>query len=305
MKKSLAVTLILIAMLLLLLGGHAGAQQSEPATRPTDPEGVLRAIFAALNDGDVDGAVALVAEDAVLVHIPPPPGIDDAIGKEGLREWWNIFVERHGRIEITEIYVHGDKVAFAANVSEDFFTSKGVPVMVAEMVAIVQGGLLESFTITFTEASGAIFDVAFMRELNKETIRRGYEEMWSQGNLAVADEIHAADVVDRHTGETGIEGIKEIVTLFRTAFPDMYVTVDSQVAEGDLVVSEVTFHLGAYRGGLAEAFGIPDSTIGKESTAHGVDFARFEDGKIVETWGTHDDLGWFQQLGFELAPPAE
>jgi predicted ester cyclase len=301
MRKILMITVVLIAVLpLLTMSGHVGAQQSEPATQPTDPEGVLRAIFAALNGGDVEGAMALVAEDAVFVHIPPPPGIDDAIGKEGLREWWNMFVERHGRIEITEIYVHGDKVAFAANVSEDFFTSKGIPVMVAEMVAIVQGGLLESFTITFTEASGAIFAVAFSREENRAMLGRAYEEVFNGKNLAVLDEQIAPDAVDHSFPDlSGVDAFKIPIGGLLAAFPDLQVTPEFIVADGDMVMALATF-TGTHQG---EFLGVPPT--GKQITWSHVDINRIQDGKVVEAWHIGSREAILQALGYQLSPPTE
>ncbi|HRW11307.1 MAG TPA: ester cyclase [Caldilineaceae bacterium] len=85
----------------------------------------------------------------------------------------------------------------------------------------------------------------------------------------------------------------------------MKVTYDNMVAEGDLFVTEVTFDLGAYQGEMEDLFGIPDLAIGTVITRTGIDYARFQDGKIIEAWGTHDELGWFQQFGFELVPPTE
>jgi len=303
MKKHLPSILLLILLSLVAVLRADSAHALQTDTPPTDPETVIRTIYGALSAGDVDGAMELIAEDAVTVRIPPPPGMDSALDKAGTRASWEQFAARNGRVEITELYVHGDKVAFSANVTEDLFTSIGVPYMAANYVAIVQDGRLKSSTITWTEASQAIADAAFATEANKEVIRRGYQEMWSEGNLDLADEIHTADVLDRHTGERGIDGIKWIVNTLRTAFPDLSVTVENQVAEGDVVATEVTFNMGAYQGGLEELFGVPDSAIGREIVLRGVDFARFnEEGKIVETWGTHDDLGFLQQFGLELVP---
>lgn len=308
MQKPLYRLSILLGVLLMLMTSSLAYAQDPPippAAADIDPETVIRSHFAALNAGDIDSAMEWVAEDAVMVFIPPPPGIDSALDKEGLREWLQIFVGRNGQVEITELYMHGDKVAFAANVTEDFFTSIGVPYMFANYVAIVQGGLLKSFTITFTDASQAVFDAAFAEEMNKEVVRRRYDEMWSQGNLDLVEELHHPDFVDRHIEQPGVEGMRMMVTLFREAFPDMTVTYDTMVAQGDIVVTEVTYHLGAYQGGMEDLYGIPDSAIGTEVTGHAVDYARFQDGKIIEAWGLQDELGWFLQFGFALTPPTE
>ena len=67
---------------------------------------------------------------------------------------------------------------------------------------------------------------------------------WSKGNLAVADEITDPKMLDRHSGDTGSAGLKQIVTLLRKAFPALKVTINNIVAEGDLVVADVTFDEG-------------------------------------------------------------
>jgi predicted ester cyclase/ketosteroid isomerase-like protein len=306
MKKFGIITTALLAILLLTTDVHVNAQQAQPATSSKDPESIYRAAYDAQNAGDVDAFVALFAESAVSLALPPPPDTDGVfVGKEAIRNVTEELVARNIHTDFTDLHVHGDSVTFTALVTEDAFRDIGVFPVEFSGTAVVQNGLIQSEAWHIGKESLARLETAITLQTNKAIIRRGYNEMWSKGNLALADEIHTSDVLDRHTGERGIEGIKQIVTLMRTAFPDMYVTVDSQIAEGDLVVTEVTFHLGAYRGGLQEAFGIPDSAIGKETELHAIDYARLKDGKIVETWGILNDLGFLQKLGFELVTPSE
>ncbi|HRW11308.1 MAG TPA: hypothetical protein P5121_39690 [Caldilineaceae bacterium] len=56
----------------------------------------------------------------------------------------------------------------------------------------------------------AVFDAAFAKEQNKAMIRRGYDEMWSQGNMDLVEELHHPDFVDSHTGRPGIESVRWI-----------------------------------------------------------------------------------------------
>src|SRR5262245_43278363 len=78
-------------------------------------------------------------------------------------------------------------------------------------------------------------------EQNKAMVRRWSEELWSQGNLAVADEIVASDYVRHDPGDPfparGPEDVKRIVTMLRAMFPDFHIQVEAIVAEGDVVVS--------------------------------------------------------------------
>ncbi len=60
-------------------------------------------------------------------------------------------------------------------------------------------------------------------EENKAIARRAFEEVWSQGKLDVIDEIYAADFIyQAPTGEIrGLEGFKQLITMYRNAFPDL------------------------------------------------------------------------------------
>jgi steroid delta-isomerase-like uncharacterized protein len=130
---------------------------------------------------------------------------------------------------------------------------------------------------------------------NKATIRRFYDEVWNKGNLEVAREIFADDYV-RHdlrpgTAPSGPEGQIVVANLFRTAFPDVRVTVDFMVGEGEMVVARWTIE-GTHRGAWAGV-----APTGKSISFTGVNIYRFTDGKVAEIWNYRDDLGLLQQLG--------
>ena len=78
-------------------------------------------------------------------------------------------------------------------------------------------------------------------EENKALARRVLEEMFNKGNLDLADEVFAPDYVDHDPAMPedirGPEGFKEYVSIFRTAFPDIHLEIEDQVAEGDKVVT--------------------------------------------------------------------
>ena len=136
-------------------------------------------------------------------------------------------------------------------------------------------------------------------EENKAIARRAFEEIYSQGNLDIADEIFAADIVGHMPGSPDLHGpedVKQFVTMFRTAFPDIKFTVEDQIAEGDKGVTRWTY-TGTHKGGW---MGIPPT--GVQVTLTGISIDRFAGGKIVESWDNLDDLGLFQQLGMELKP---
>jgi steroid delta-isomerase-like uncharacterized protein len=135
-------------------------------------------------------------------------------------------------------------------------------------------------------------------EQNKATVRRLFDEVWSNGNLDVADEL-LADAYVFHDpmapGIRGPEGFKRMVAMYRAGYPDLRFTVEDQLAEGDKVATRWSCE-GTHRG---ELLGIP--ATGKRTNTSGIDIARFEEGKIVEDWSRWDALGWLQQLG--VVPP--
>ena len=131
-------------------------------------------------------------------------------------------------------------------------------------------------------------------EENKAIFHRIYEEFLNQGNVDVADELFVTNYVN-HTippGQPqGLEGQKQFIATFRTAFPDVQFTIEDMIAEGDKMVGRVTFR-GTHTG---ELMGIHPT--GKKVTVEGIDIIRFADGKAVENWYSGDTLGLMQQLG--------
>jgi steroid delta-isomerase-like uncharacterized protein len=139
-----------------------------------------------------------------------------------------------------------------------------------------------------------------MSETNKTVSRRLIEEAFNQGTYDVIDELVAPTYVnhDPFTGDTmGLEGTREVIEGYRSAFPDLKVTIEDQLAERDLVATRWTAK-GTHKG---ELLGI--APTGKEATVTGLTIDRIKDGKIVESWNNWDTLGMMRQLGLvpELA----
>ncbi len=88
-----------------------------------------------------------------------------------------------------------------------------------------------------------------------------------------------------------------MIGMFRAAFPDLNITIDDQVSEGDKVVTRYTFR-GTHKGDL---MGI--APTGKQVTTIGISIERFVDGKVVERWEVFDQLGMMTQLGVVPPPP--
>jgi hypothetical protein len=67
---------------------------------------------------------------------------------------------------------------------------------------------------------------------NKTLVRRWFEDLWNRVDLDAAEEILSAEFVEHltHEHERGIEELKEYVTIYRTAFPDIQNRVEKIVA---------------------------------------------------------------------------
>jgi steroid delta-isomerase-like uncharacterized protein len=90
---------------------------------------------------------------------------------------------------------------------------------------------------------------------------------------------------------SGAEAMKEVFVRLLQAFPDLHITVEDVIAEGDKVVCRNTVtgtHLGDY-------LGIPPT--GRSVTYKEIMIARFDNGRIVETWGVVDVHAQLKQLG--------
>ena len=132
-----------------------------------------------------------------------------------------------------------------------------------------------------------------MSEENKAIARR-FAEVFETGDLSVLDELLASNFVDHNPfpeQAPGAEGMKQLIGIMRATFPDMTVTTDDMIAEGDKVVSRWT-GTGTHQG---EFMGVP--ATGNKVTVTGIGIDRIVDGKIVEHWEQFDAMGMMQQLG--------
>jgi steroid delta-isomerase-like uncharacterized protein len=128
---------------------------------------------------------------------------------------------------------------------------------------------------------------------NKAVVLRSENELWNNGNLAVADELYSPDYVCHFVVGPewkGIDGVKAEVKQHRTSFPDWNERVDDIIAEGDKVVIRFT-STGTQRGGFQ---GI--KATGRKVTIQEIAIFRLAGGKIVEQWGIPDVHGLMEQL---------
>jgi steroid delta-isomerase-like uncharacterized protein len=121
-------------------------------------------------------------------------------------------------------------------------------------------------------------------------------EAVNSGNLDALHEVFAPTAVDRDPDPNqgaGPEGFIRFFTGFRAAFPDLNISVEQLVADDDNVAIAYTV-TGTHKG---DFLGIP--ATGRQIKARGVQIARFENGQIVERWGSSDQLGILQQIGID------
>jgi steroid delta-isomerase-like uncharacterized protein len=137
-----------------------------------------------------------------------------------------------------------------------------------------------------------------MSEENKAIVRRGVEA-FNEGNVDAVDEL-VTDSYVRHDPNSpevrGPEEEKQLIAMYRSAFPDLHFTIEDMIAEGDKVVIRVGISA-THKG---ELFGIPPTE--NRLTLTGTEIYRLVDGKIDEQWVIVDTLGMMQQLGAIPAP---
>lgn len=126
-------------------------------------------------------------------------------------------------------------------------------------------------------------------------------EIESGGNLALVDELFADDFALHFPGYPTMdrEGFKMLIGAFRSGFPDLTVSLEDQVVEGNKVTNRVTIR-GTHQGDFN---GVPAS--GKSIEVPAINTMRIEGGKIHEIWGLPDVLGLLQQIGALPAPGAQ
>jgi predicted ester cyclase len=121
---------------------------------------------------------------------------------------------------------------------------------------------------------------------NRALVERLFEEAIHQGNLAVVDEMFSVGFVDHSTPDqvTGPVGVEDYFVAVRTGFPDIRVSIDDLIVEGDKVVVRSTWrgtHTGNYAG---------SAPTGKKVVRTLMQIFRIVDGKFAEEWNEGGEL---------------
>lgn len=132
---------------------------------------------------------------------------------------------------------------------------------------------------------------------NRELFRRVVEEGFSQGNLAVIDELISPHHEEHQSGMApGPEGVKGAIAYLHAVFPDFALTVEDMTTDGDKVWARLRAR-GTQRG---PHMGVP--ATGRRIEIDVIDICRFKDGKMVEHWGVPDRFALLEQLGLLPGP---
>lgn len=125
-------------------------------------------------------------------------------------------------------------------------------------------------------------------------------QFWNEGNLDLAEQIYAPDVVRHDYGLkkdfAGLDAQKDLVTQNRTSFPDLRLTIDEMIVMGDTIAMRWTLS-GTNNGPIGE---IP--ATGNKVQFPGVSVVHMVNGKAIEIWDVYNQLDIMEQLGFTAAP---
>ena len=131
-------------------------------------------------------------------------------------------------------------------------------------------------------------------EESRAIVRR-YLDVYERGNVDLLDELLSPDYVNHSPATpdlpTGPEGVKAVVSMFRSAMPDLVIVIEDTIAESDKVAVRYTLE-GTHEG---ELFGVPPT--GRRLSIKSITVERVSDGRIREHWRITDSLDMMQQLG--------
>ena len=128
-------------------------------------------------------------------------------------------------------------------------------------------------------------------------LHRWFEEVWNKRREDAIDEMADENVVahglNDEKGETvsGRESFKNLHRAFLSAYPDLKITVEDAITEGDKVAARCTIR--ATHAG--EGLGVAPTNQPIEFT--GLVFVKIKDGKIVEAWNEFDFMKMYSQIG--------
>ena len=264
MKKLLMIAALLAIMLAPL---SAAAQPMEEYMGPAE---IVEAVYDALVAQDLDGAMALFADNAVLTILPGPRGTDGIfVGKDAIRGWsegdWS-----GDRLEFSNVEESGNSAAWMLSYWTDSLVERGTAPYVFDGTSVAQNGQIKSLTYVMTPETLAKRAVYKAKAANEELAHRYLEEMWDEGNMETAAEIIADDFVDYHP-RPGNGADKAAIMEDAAGFHEagMKSRIDDLIMTEDMIILRVT---------VGEAADAAEVTEGLEAAI----FLGVEDGQITD-----------------------
>lgn len=133
----------------------------------------------------------------------------------------------------------------------------------------------------------------------KQVVRQIIESVWNKGDAKFAGENIAPNAITHDpmipNAAPGAAALLEQMRLYRSAFPDLRMTIDDQFADGETVVTRWTAR------GTHNAALLGVAPTHRKVTVTGIQIDRFENGKVIESWVNWDSMGLMQQIG--MLPP--
>jgi steroid delta-isomerase-like uncharacterized protein len=147
---------------------------------------------------------------------------------------------------------------------------------------------LSAFSLLIT----GVLVASAVPEQNKAIAKRAFEEILSQGHFALAEQLYAKDFVNHGIrSNAGLEEDQAALRGWHQAFPDVVISAEKLIAEGDLVA----IYWIARGTNTGTGNGLP--ATGKRAELAGITIWRIVDGKIKEEWSAFNQLSMMQQLG--------
>lgn len=128
-------------------------------------------------------------------------------------------------------------------------------------------------------------------------MHRWFEEVWNKKSEAAIDEMCSEDVVANGLTDAqgatvrGIEAYKTLHRAFVSAYPNMKITVEDTISEGDKIAARCTVRA------MHEGVGIGVAPTNQPVEFTGMTIVRLKDGKIVEAWNEFDFMKMYSQVG--------
>jgi len=185
-----------------------------------------------------------------------------------------------------------------------------VPIVTVLLAALTAGSLVSPGSLVLSAAqegspAATMSCPTTSDEENEALVSRLFEEGWGQGNLQVVDEVVANDVIVHRAPATagsippatcatpGPVGYAAGIQVLRTDFPDLRVTIEDVIADGDMVAMRTT--IAGTQADPIDNLGVPNT--GRPMAREVWVFARVECGKVAEVWILVDNLTMLRQLG--------